>query len=144
MKATEVLEGQYISRVHEDGRYWGIGTGLTITRVNGELWYAKGVRLEKRLRKDSSAYFYDDFYLCDRNGKKLNKEDLCMEYDTAIVIVLSKSSNVYKSFSSEEEAHSWISEEIKKDPLANFKVWLKPDYEVKHKKVDISELIHRL
>lgn len=144
MKATEVLEGQYISRVHEDGKYWGIGTGLTITRVNGELWYAKEYKLEKRLRKDSSAYYYDDFYLCDRFGKKLNKEDLCMEYDNATVIVLSKFDNVIKSFSSEEEAHRWIIEKIKKDPVVNLKVWSKPDYEVKPKEIDISELIHKL
>lgn len=144
MKATDVQEGQYITRVHDDGRVWGIGKHLTITRSpNGDLWYYKNGSPESKLRKDSSAYNYDDFYLCDNLGNRLSYGQTPLTYQNTSVIVLKEKTGSIASFVSEEEAHNWIREELNRNNLLRFKVWVSPSYEIVPKKLNIQELIHK-
>lgn len=76
MHITELKEGEYASRVHTDGCLWGYRTNLAITRAYGTFYYVTDGKISSKVRKDSTAYNYDDFYLCDKKGNKLKTQEL--------------------------------------------------------------------
>ena len=144
MRVTDLQPNQYISRVHYDGRKWGHSKGLTIKLNEHRVpcYYVNG-EFEAVLKLNSSAYNYRDFYISDKLGNKLNLEEVIMKYEETTVVVLRETNGALVPFKSDEEAQIWIAKELEKDSTQKFKVWDKPSYEVRPKKVDLSELIHK-
>ena len=144
MKIKDLKSGEVVSRKHTDGSIWGKCKGLTISNIRGKLFYQTNGVIESKVRSNSSAYSYNDFYFSDIYGNKLTIQEVPqMKYEETKVVVLREQGGTLVPFKSDDDAQQWIAKELDRDSTQKFTVWTTPSYEVRPKKVDLSDLIHK-
>ena len=98
------------------------------------------------VRINSTAWDYDDYVFCDKDGNILEnqpqKEQLMATCYSAKIIVTTNN-NTSASFDTEESALEWIAAKLEEAPRTKFKMF-KPYQTIEPKIPDLSSLIKKI
>jgi len=142
MKIAEIKQGEYFSRDN-----WGTSKQLAITLDKHFclLYISGGLENNtKKVRANSSAYIYDDFYLSDKYGNKLlTQKEQQMKQEDIKFIVTNNKSNTVKCFQSEDDRDDYIEEQMDLHSRIKFVIF-EPTYKVEPKRPSLKNLFKKI
>ena len=152
----QLIQSRTDTYVTRDGwKYQGDNSTPLVVKVttSKELFYYmnKGVP-GKILREASTAFRHDDFFYCDKFGRRKENQshpnkDSTMTTDKPItddtVVVTNSKTNTAEFFDTEDLAYGYIEEQMDEYPRASF-VMFKPYQKIANKKFNFKDLITKI
>ena len=142
MRVTDVKPGEYISRDH-----WGNTKQLAITRNSSFnlVYINKGQDTNPSIvGYNSSAYGYNDFYLSDKYGNKLQtQKETQMKQEEINFIVTNNKTTEIKVFKDELDRDDYIADMLDKHSRIRFYIF-EPTMKVEPKTFNLVELFQKI